>query len=77
MAKNSNAVVIFHASDMILCTDTDVSYLTEPKSHSHAVGYFFLGSIPSKCARERLNGPIHANCNILKFVAAYAAEVEK
>ena len=42
MAKNPSAVVIFHASNMILRADTDASYLTEPESHSRAAGYFFL-----------------------------------
>ena len=37
---------------------------------------FFLGVIPSKCARERLDVPIHVNCNILKFVASSAVEAE-
>ena len=35
-----------------------------------------MGGIPLKCSRERLNGPIHINCNILKLVPASAAEEE-
>ena len=64
MSIYPNALVRFHASDMILRADTDASYLTEPKACSHDVGDFLLGSIPSKCAREQLNGPIHVNFNI-------------
>ena len=76
MAIYPNAVVRFHASDMILRADINASYLTEPEACSRDAGYFFLGSIPSKCAREFLNWPIHVNCNILKFVAASAAKAE-
>ena len=48
MATYPNTVVIFHASDMIFCTDTDASYLTETESRSCAAGYLCLGSIPWK-----------------------------
>ena len=50
MATHPNAVVRFHASDMILRANTDASYLTEKQARSLAAGYFFLGSIPSKYA---------------------------
>ena len=42
---------------MILLTDTDMLYLTEPQARSCAAVYLFLGRSPSKYARERLNGP--------------------
>ena len=45
MATYLNAVIRFHASDMILRAKTDVSYLNEPESRSRAAGYFFLVSI--------------------------------
>ena len=76
MATYPNAVVRFHASDMILGAETNASYLTEPKALSGATWYVFLGIIPSKCARERLNGPIHINFYILKFVADSVVEAE-
>ena len=71
-----NAAVRFHSSDMILCANTDASYMTELQAQSYSAAYLFLGSVPSKYARERLNGPLHVNCKILNFVAAYAAEAE-
>ena len=40
MATYPNAVVIFHASDMILCADTKSSYRIEPEVRSCAAGYF-------------------------------------
>ena len=71
-----DAVVQFHASDMILRVDTNALYLTEPQAHSHDSGYFFLWSIPSKKLCERLNGPVHVKCNILLGKIASAAESE-
>ena len=41
MATYPNAVVIFHATDMILCADTGASYLTEPEACSRSAGYFY------------------------------------
>ena len=76
MATYPNATVRFHASDMILRDDTDASYMTKLEARSRSSEYVFLGSIPSKCKLERLDGPIHVNCNILKFVAASATESE-
>ena len=77
MATHTNAVILFHALDMILCADTNALYLTEPQEHSRDAGYFFLRNIPSKCVREHLNGLVHINCNILIFYfAASAAEDE-
>ena len=64
METYPNAVVQFHASDMILRADTDTSYLNEPEARSCAAGYFFLGNIPSKCVWERLNGPFIPMCSV-------------
>ena len=75
MAIYPNAVVRFCTSDMILCADTDASYLNKPQSRSHSAGYFYLGNLPSKCAWEHLNGPVHVKHNIFKKSAS-AAEAE-
>ena len=76
MATYPNAVVIFHASDTILRANNDASYLTKTESRSCTSVYFFLGSVPSKCAWGRLNVPIYVNCNILKFVTISYSETE-
>ena len=55
---------------MILPANNDALYLTGPQARSR------LGSIPSKSARGRLNGPAHVNCNILTFVTTSVAEAE-
>jgi hypothetical protein len=71
-----DAIIWYHASDMILNVHSDASYLSAPKARSRASGYFFCGSIPQDGDPIKLNGAIHITCNILKLVAASAAEAE-
>ena len=76
MATNSNALVRFYASDMILNLHSDASYLSAGQGRSRARGYVFLGSVPKDSQDIKLNGNIHITCAILKLVAAFAAEAE-
>ena len=46
MATHQNAVVQFHASDIILCANSNVLYLNEPHARSSDAGYLLLGIIP-------------------------------
>ncbi len=46
MWTHPDAIIWYHASDMILNVHSDASYLSAPKACSRAGGYFFLGSIP-------------------------------
>ena len=61
---------------MILNIHSDASYLSESRARSRAAGHYFLGSIPDKNKPIQLNGAVHSLCQILKFVAASAAEAE-
>ncbi len=61
---------------MILNVHSDAWYLSAPKAHSRACGYFFLGSIPWDGDPIKLNEAIHITCTILKLVAASTAEAE-
>jgi hypothetical protein len=61
---------------MILNVHSDASYLSAPKAHSRAGGYFCLSSIPQDGDPIKLNGAIHITCTILKLVAASTAEAE-
>ena len=61
---------------MIFNIHSDASYLLESRARSRAAGHYFLGSIPDKNKPIKLNGAIHSLCQILKFVAASAAEAE-
>ncbi len=76
MWTHPDAIVWYHASDMILSVHSDVLCLSAPKAHSCAGGYFFLGSIPQDGDPIKLNRAIHIACAILKLVAASAAEAE-
>jgi hypothetical protein len=76
MWTHPDAIIRYHASDMILNVHSDVSYLSAPKACSCAGGYFFLGSIPHDGEPIKLNGAIHITCPNLKLVAASAAEAE-
>jgi hypothetical protein len=74
MWTHPDAIIRDRASDMILNVHSDVSYLSAPKAHSCAGGYFFLGRIPPDGDPIKLNGAIHVTCSILMLVATSAAE---
>jgi hypothetical protein len=76
MWTDLDAVIQYRASDMILNVHSDASYLSTPKACSRAGGFFFLGSLPHNGDPIKLNGAIHVSCNILKLVAASAAEAK-
>jgi hypothetical protein len=76
MWTHPDAKICYHASDMILNVHSDASYLSAPRAHSRASGYFFLGSFPVYGDHIKLNGAIHITCTILKLIAALAAEAE-
>jgi hypothetical protein len=76
MWTHPDAIVQYHASDMILNVHSDTSYLSAPKARSQAEGYFFLGSLPHDGDPIRLNGATQITCTILRLVAALAAEAE-
>jgi hypothetical protein len=76
MWTHPDAIIRYRASDMILNVNSDASYLSAPKAHSRAGGYFFLGSLQCNGDPIKLNGDIHVTCTILKLVAASAAEAE-
>ena len=76
METHLNTVVRFNPSTMILCANTNTSYLSDPQACSHTSGYFFLGIVTSKCVQECFNDQVHWNCNILILVAAYISDAE-
>jgi len=80
-ATHPDATIRFHASDMVLWTHSDASYLTAPKGRSRAAGYSFLSSRPSSPPSDSTpvppdNGPIHVLCQIMRSVVSSAAEAE-
>jgi hypothetical protein len=81
---NPKASICFIASNMVLWTDSDASYLSCPKARSRAAGYHFLSSMPKDPDRSPTstdpappaNGAIDILCQIMKPVLASAAEAE-
>ena len=71
-----DAKIRYKASDMILNVHSDASYLTAARARSRAGGYYFLGKIPKDNEPIFLNGAVSILCQILKLVAASAAEAE-
>ena len=76
MATHPAAKIRFHASDMILNTHSDASYLSETRAISRLAGYFFLGSKVVQKEKIKMNGNIFVSCGILKIVVCSAAESE-
>jgi len=80
-ATHPDAVVRFHASDMILHVDSDASYLSAPKARSRAGGYHYLSSKPPDppdpdAPPPPFNGAITILCQIMREVVSSAAEAE-
>ena len=73
---HKDATIRFHASNMILNIHSDASYLSEPRARSRIGGIYFLGHAPRDGHGIQLNGPIHVQASICKFVVASAAEAE-
>jgi hypothetical protein len=76
LATYSDAMVRFHASDMILNIHLDALYLLEANAHSQACGYFFMGWRTDTTKPIKLNGAFLTLCAILRFAVAFAAEAE-
>ena len=71
---NPNATIQYKASDMILKSHSDASYLSEPIAQSRCVGYFYLGTKPD--TPHYHNGPNLSTTNIINTVVTSAAEAE-
>ena len=71
-----DAVLTFHASDMILHIHSDASFLSEPKAKSRGGGFYFLSSNSNPPTDAPKNAPFYCFCQILKNVLASAAEAE-
>jgi len=76
LTTHPDAMIHFHATDMVMNIHLDASYLSAPNSHSRACGHFFLGWLPVNGVPIRLNGPFHTLCSILQLVVASAAKAE-
>ncbi len=73
LATQDEADLTYNCSDMILAAHSNGSYLSEPKSRSHAGGYFFLcnnAEVPPN------NVAILNLAHIIKNVIASTTEAE-
>ena len=68
----SNAVIRYHASDMILKITTDAAYLVQPKAKSRAAAHYHLGWTKN----DRANGALGVLCKTIKNVVSSAAKSE-
>ena len=57
---------------MILCSDSDATYLVAPEARSRAGGYHWVGNR----AHTQFNGPVHVLAKVIKNVMASAMEAE-
>ena len=72
-ASQEEAVITYHASDMVLACHSDASYLSEPGARSRAGGHFFMSS---NAAMPANNGAVLNIAQIIKTVMTSAAEAE-
>ncbi len=73
LATQEDAVLSYHASDMLLAVHSNASYLSEPKACSRANGHFFLSSdttIPPN------NGAVLSIAHIINNVISSATKAE-
>jgi len=78
---NLHTVIHYTASDMVLWTHSNASYLSTLKGRSHAADYCFLSMCPTTppSAHNKPppnNGPVHVLCQIMKSIMSSAAETE-
>jgi Reverse transcriptase (RNA-dependent DNA polymerase) len=71
-----DAMLVFHASDMVLKVSSDASYLSEPNARSRAGGYHYLGFNDSSRDTDPPNAAIHVHCSLFDVVHSSAAEAE-
>jgi len=73
VASQEDAVLTYHASDMILAIHSDAGYLNEPNARSRAGGHFFLSNDEKYPPN---NGAILNISQVIKAVMSSAAEAE-
>ena len=79
LSTHPDAIIQYHASDMILAVCSDAAYLVLPNARSRAAGHFFLTTLPSATSsppNPTPNGAVHVLCKTIRTVAASASEAE-
>jgi hypothetical protein len=73
LATQEEAVLPYHANNMVLAVHSNASYLSEPKARNQAGGHFFLSNnttVPPN------NGAVLNIAHIIKNVVSLATEAE-
>ena len=72
-----DAIIRYHASDMILCIVSDAAYLVLPNARSRCATLYTLTDLPTSTPpNPKPNGPVHVLCKTIRGVPASAAEAE-
>jgi hypothetical protein len=71
--SQEEAILTYHASDMVLAIHSDAGYLNESKAQSQAGGHFFLSS---DVQNPQNNGAMLTIAQIIDAVMLSAAEAE-
>ena len=74
-AKHLDAIVTYHASDMVLAGHSNVSYLSESQARSIAGGNFFMSAMLT-CDMPPNNGAVMTISKTIKAVLSSAAKAE-
>ncbi len=72
-STHPDAIVTYHASDMVLVGHSNASYLSKSKARSRAVGHLIMSN---NTAKPPNNGTILTIAQIIKAVMSSAAEAE-
>jgi hypothetical protein len=72
-STHPDAIVTYHASDMVIAGHSDALYLSKSKAHSRAGGHFFMSN---NTAKPPNNGAILTIEQIIKAVMSLAAKAE-
>jgi hypothetical protein len=80
-ATHPEAVMRYHASDMVLHIESNALYLSATKACSHATGYHFLSDRPSDPSDPNAAPPItkiaiNVLCTVMREMLGGAAEAE-
>ena len=80
-ASHPDATIRYNASDMVLWTVSDASYLSEPNAKSRAGGMFFLSDRVEEAGKApknppKPNGIVYCLAKILNNVMSSAMEAE-
>eukprot|EP00957_Ditylum_brightwellii_P095062 7239939-Ditylum_brightwellii.AAC.1 len=80
-AAHLDAILLYHASSMVLCIHSDALFMSKPKAHSRVGGHYYLinhTNDPANTTEDEmpLNGLLHSICEIICNVMASTVEVE-